>query len=1157
MPEQSSSPLKADDQQPFELLIGHHPVPTWIINRETLAFMEINQAAIDTYGYSRAEFLTMTIKDIRPSEDVPRLLEQMKLNQAEWLQAEQWRHRRKDGTLIDVKITAHLITYNGQPANLVTAQDISAQLQTEKRLRESELRYRQLVEMSPDAIAVHQDGQVVFCNPIGVKMIQANSLKELIGKPIAEIVHPDDWPMAQVRIQRMLAGEIDLYPVELRYLRLDGTAIEVEVIAVPITFENKPAVQIIARDISARKEHERRLRAANERLRQSEEKFATAFHSSPVPLSLTRFDTGRLVDANASFFSFTGYRRDEAMGRTGVELALITMEQRKFIIETLISQDGAIRNLEMDFRDKYGRTKHCFFSMEQIMLDDEAFLLSTYTDITDLKQVEATLQQKETFTRGIIDSLTKHLAVLDAEGVIVMVNAAWDQFARDNGMEGHNIFVGTNYLDILKQVVLKDNDQTAQKALTGIQAIMSGSQFGFSLEYPCHSPNQQRWFLMRIAPLKNSGHGIVVTHENITQQVQANHALQVSEEKYRHLVETSHDLIWAVDGAGQITFINQAARRVYGRDPAEMIGRSYADFMPSDQVRTDAEWAAMINDEDKITNYEHWVWHKEGAQVRVNTNAVVQRDKDGTNIGATGTSQDITERNRIEDQLRFQAYLLDSVSDAIVAVDHNFNITAWNRAAERIYGWQAGEVLGKRVGEVLPTQMVDDTVEGSRSKLINEGQWQGEVIHTCKDGTERYILNTVTLLKDVDNNTIGAVAVNHDMTERKALERENETLTMQYHQAQKMESLGRLAGGIAHDFNNLLVPILGYAELGLLALSPDDALHDNFERISRAAGRAADLTRQILAISRRQVLEMRLLRLDEVITGFQQMLRRIIGEDIAIDTYLGADIWPIKADKGQLEQVLLNLAVNARDAMPQGGHLIIETANVVLDRTYMATHAETEPGPYIRLTVTDTGCGIAPEIQPHIFDPFFTTKQQGQGTGLGLATVYGIIKQHRGHIWVYSEVGQGTTFKIYLPAVDGPQTAREGRQRAVSDLPRGTETVLVVEDEDVVRRLVCDTLTAHGYHVLEAAGPEQGLASADAFAGQIDLLLTDVIMPKMNGKMLYERLLTRRSGLKVVYMSGYTDNVIVHYGVVDQGMAFLQKPFAIRHLLETIRQALK
>ncbi|MCB0223192.1 MAG: PAS domain S-box protein [Anaerolineae bacterium] len=1158
MSKQSSSLLATDEQQAFELLIDHHPTPTWIINRETLAFLEVNHAAIETYGYSRAEFLAMTIKDIRPTEDIPRLLELMKLDQSEWLQPEQWRHRRKDGTLIDVKITAHLITYNGQPANLVTAQDITAQVQAEKRLWESETRYRQLVEMSPDAIAVHQAGHVVFCNPVGFQIMRASRPEEVIGKPIEAIVHPDDWPAAQDRIRRLLAGEPVLYPVEERYIRLDKTIVNVEVSAVSIIFENEPAIQIIARDISARKKNERRLREADERLRQSEGKFAIAFRSSPVPLALTRFDTGQLVDANASFFSFIGYTRDEAIGKTGDELGLITAQQRELIIETLVSQDGAIRNLEMTFRAKGNQIRHCFFSMEQITLEGEALLLSTFTDITEHKYAEVALQQKEAFTRDVLDSLTAQLVVLDAEGVIVTVNAAWDRFARENSrFQGRDIFVGVNYLDALERAITRDNDQSAQKALTGIQAVMSGSQPTFSLEYYCPSTTQARWFIMRVTPLADLKQGVIIIHENITEQVQAHQALQASEEKYRHLVETSHDLIWAVNNAGEITFINPAARRVFGREPAEMIGRPYVDFTSPDQAESiAASWATMINPEDRMINYANWFLHKDGTRLLLNTNAVIHRGAEDTIVGAMGTSQDITEQHRADEQLRYQAYLLESVSDAIIAVDLNFNITMWNRAAERIYGWRADEVMDQRPSSILPTQMIGDTIEESERKLLSEGQWQGEVIHTCKDGTERYILSTVTLLKDVDGNPNGAVAVNRDITAQKQLERENEALTRQYHQAQKMESMGRLAGGIAHDFNNLLVPIIGYAELGLMTLPTDNEIYENFERINHAAGRAADLTRQILAVSRRQVLEMQTLNLNDIIRDFQQMLRRIIGEDIEIETHLAADIWPSRADKGQFEQVLLNLAVNARDAMPQGGRLTIETANVLLDEAYATTHAETEPGPYVIVGVTDTGQGITPETQQHIFEPFFTTKEQSRGTGLGLATVYGIVKQHQGHIWVYSELGMGTTFKIYLPAADVPSPTGDSQQAGTTSL-RGTETVLVVEDEAAVRRLVCDTLITHDYYVLEAAGPEQGLALAGAFGAEIDLLLTDVIMPKMNGRTLYERLLTKRPDLKVIYMSGYTDNILGHHGLVDDGTAFLQKPFAIRRLLEMVRQVLE
>lgn len=773
MSKKSSAYKKVEEWQPFDLLFAQHPQPMLIFNQETLAFLDVNQAAIEAYGYNRAEFLAMTIKDIRPSEDVSYLLEFLAQAQSGHFWAGQWRHRLKNGKIIDVNIIYHLIEYDKQAAILVTAQNI-----------------------------------------------------------------------------------------------------------------------------------------------------------------------------------------------------------------------------------------------------------------TEQKRTEAVLQKKEAFNKAILDALAAHIAVLDSVGVIVSVNAAWDKFANDNSpQEGHNIFVGTNYFDVLEQAVIRDNDQIAQTALTGIRAVMSGLQSRFSLEYPCDIPGvKQCWFVMHVATLPDGESGVAIVHE------------------------------------------------------------------------------------------------------------------------------DVTERKEREQQLRYQADLLASVSEAIISTDLNFHIKTWNQAAERLYGWQADEVADKRLSLIVPTKLVGDTRQSSINKLMSEGQWRGEVIQTCKDGTDCHILSTVTLLKDVDGNPSGAVAVNRDITERKQLEHENEALMMQYYQAQKMDSLGRLAGGIAHDFNNLLVPITGYAELGLMELTPEHDLYENFERITKAASRAADLTRQILAFSRQQVLEMQVLNLNEVITGFQHMLRRIIGEDIAIETHLTPEIFPVKADRGQFEQVLLNLAVNARDAMPQGGKLIIETANVVLDDKYTATRPEAEPGSHVMLAVTDTGYGMSFEIQQHIFEPFFTTKELGQGTGLGLATVYGIIKQHQGNIWVYSEVDQGTTFKVYLPAVELPLAITESGSGI--GVLHGTETVLVVEDEDSVRDLICDTLAAHGYRVLEAPDPAQALSLSDAHKAEIDLLLTDIIMPIMNGHELSKQLILQRPTLKVLYMSGYTDNVIIHHGIDNKSNAFLQKPFTIHKLLKMVRSVL-
>ncbi len=370
-----------------------------------------------------------------------------------------------------------------------------------------------------------------------------------------------------------------------------------------------------------------------------------------------------------------------------------------------------------------------------------------------------------------------------------------------------------------------------------------------------------------------------------------------------------------------------------------------------------------------------------------------------------------------------------------------------------------------------------------------------------------------------------------------------------------MDSIGQLAGGIAHDFNNLLVPIVGYAELGMMATLPDNKIYTHFEQIKGAGERAASLTRQILAFSRQQVLEMKIINLNQVIIEFEGMIRRLIGENIILKTHLTDGVLALKADKGQLEQVLLNLVINARDAMPDSGQLTIETATIMLDESYTARHVEAQPGPHVLLAVSDTGHGMDAATQQRVFEPFFTTKSREKGTGLGLATVFGIVKQHGGNIWVYSEPGRGTTFKIYLPAIESLTTTAKSEEPS-GELIAGTETIMVVEDEDSVRELVCSTLQEVGYNVLTTADPTEGLKLASMHQEHIHLLLTDVIMPYMNGRELFQQIATVRPDMKVLYMSGYTNDAIVHHGVLDEEIAFLQKPFTIHSLLQKVRAVL-
>jgi two-component system cell cycle sensor histidine kinase/response regulator CckA len=416
--------------------------------------------------------------------------------------------------------------------------------------------------------------------------------------------------------------------------------------------------------------------------------------------------------------------------------------------------------------------------------------------------------------------------------------------------------------------------------------------------------------------------------------------------------------------------------------------------------------------------------------------------------------------------------------------------------------------------------------------------------------------HSVVPLENDQGERIGWVSVVRDITERKRAEKKMAELQEQLRQSQKIEAIGRLGGGIAHDFNNLLTIIKGYSQLSLLDLKENDPLFGNIQEIKKATQRATDLTRQLLAFSRRQILDLKVLDLNTLLRDLDKMLRRIIGEDIELVTLLAEDLGRVKIDSGQIEQVIFNLAVNARDAMPSGGKLIIETANVELDEEYASAHIGVVPGRYVRLSVSDTGVGIPQEMKEKIFEPFFTTKEKGKGTGLGLSTVYGIVKQIGGNIWVYSEPGHGTTFKIYLPWVEEELDTLHGRDETDS-LPMGSETVLLVEDEASVRDLAHRILSQQGYKVLEAANGEEALRVFQEHMGEkIHLLLTDVVMPLMGGKELAERLKILSPDIKVLYTSGYTDDAIVHQGVLNPGTHFLQKPSSPKTLSHKVREVL-
>jgi PAS domain S-box-containing protein len=508
-------------------------------------------------------------------------------------------------------------------------------------------------------------------------------------------------------------------------------------------------------------------------------------------------------------------------------------------------------------------------------------------------------------------------------------------------------------------------------------------------------------------------------------------------------------------------------------------------------------------------------------------------------------------RARLEETQRRLSTAVEQSAEAVLITDVAGTILYVNPAFERISGYSRAEAIGQNP-RMLKSGKHGDTFYRHLWQSIRTGNvWQGRFINKSKDGSLYIEEATITPLRDPAGQIVNYVAVQHNVTREVELEE-------QFRQAQKMEALGRLAGGVAHDFNNLLTVIHLSTRLLERQVHPGDPLWEHVQRIQDAGQRATKLTKQLLSFSRRDVVELLELNLNDVVRDVTRMLQRIIGEDIELLMKLGKDLWLVHADLSQIDQVIMNLVVNARDAMPDGGLLTIETANVLLDSAYAARHVDAQPGDHVMLAISDTGIGMDAEVKTRIFEPFFTTKEQGKGTGLGLATVYGIVKQAGGHIRFYSEKGHGTTFKVYLPRAEGTGTLRRfasvvGR----ASLDRGSETVLVVEDDESVRDLTVAILKNQGYRVLIARNGEEALRISQEHVGPIRLLLTDVVMPQMSGRDLAERLRALRPELRVLFMSGYTDETIARHGLLDAGVAFLSKPLTLDALVRKVRDVLE
>jgi two-component system cell cycle sensor histidine kinase/response regulator CckA len=768
-------------------------------------------------------------------------------------------------------------------------------------------------------------------------------------------------------------------------------------------------------------------------------------------------------------------------------------------------------------------------------------------DVTRCKQAEAALRESEVRSRAIAETASDVVVTVDEQGTICFVNSACERvfgYTREE-LLGQPLSVLTP-----ESSRAWHQDGMLRYLAANLRSIPSNGLELTGLHKNGHTVPLEVSFGESVT---SGGRFLTGFIRDVSDRRSAEEALRKSEEHWRSLIENALDIITILDADGIVRFESPSVERVLGYRPEQLVGCHAWEFVHPDDLPQMLEiFRTSLGNFGETEPVEFRFRHIDGSW---RTLEAIGKNllKHSAVAGIVINSRDITERKKTERALRetnqtLQA-LIEALPLAVIALDRAGTPTMWNSAAERIFGWKAEEVLGRSY-PIVP----DDRLEEHRT-LFRAALERGEMVagvetqRVRKDGSLVEVAIWSAPIRDAGGQVRISIDLYADVTERRHLEE-------QLRQAQKMDAVGRLAGGVAHDFNNLLTAIKGFGQLMLDDLEPADPLHGYAEQIQQATDRAASLTRQLLTFSRRQVLEPKVLDLNAVVANTNQLLGRLVGANIELRIVPDPLLGQVKVDPGQVEQMLMNLVVNARDAMPHGGTLTIETRNIRVNSEDARLHPGMAVGSYAMLAVSDTGCGMDRQTQARIFEPFFTTKDQGKGTGLGLSTVYGIVKQSGGHIWVYSEPGQGSIFKVYLPRVLEQAQAPAEEELPALPVSAGTETVLLVEDEEVVRVLARKVLQKKGYRVLEATNGADALLICRKASERIHLLLTDVVMPGMNGHELATQVVSLRPGIQVLYMSGYAEDAIVHHGVLDEGIAFLEKPLSPAGLALKLREVL-
>ncbi|GAB4109262.1 MAG: hypothetical protein Kow001_09130 [Acidobacteriota bacterium] len=979
------------------------------------------------------------------------------------------------------------------------------------------------------------------------RVLQANRAAEIIfRRPLGEIVGRYCWEMVACGhgtasgCPLCRIGET-LHPEKL-VLELEGRWFEIVVEPIQDQAHTLTGLVHIFRDITA-------YRTIAEELRKSEERFRQVFESAAVGKCLVLPD-GRIQIANQTFAEIFGYGRDELPGKTWEELMPAESSLQGTLFDSLQASPEERPTARATIRHVRRDGSTVWLDLTSVLLKDSGAnplgFIVTAVDMSSHKEAEARLAESEARYRALFENMN---------GGFVLFEVVQD----DRGVPADLIILAGNkgFESTTGLSLAEVTGRRLTEVLPGIEkdsANWIGTYGRVALTgEPCHFERGsellgRQYSVNAYRPVPNQ---CAVTFLDVTGTRQA----EMERDMLFQAIALSVQEVYLFDAdSWRFRFVSQGAQRNLGYAMEQLRQMTPLDLTPEFDTESFSQMVAPLLAGEKAYQAFETVHRRADASLYPVEVRLQLFEYEGERV-FLALILDLTERRRAEAERARLVQAIEQTADTILITSPEGAIQYVNPAFAAATGYSREEVLGRNP-KLLKSGLHDEAFYRDLWETITSGRtWKGRFINRRKDGTLYQEESTISPVVDEKGRIVNYLAVKRDITRQLAAAEEKARLEEQLHHAQRLESVGRLAGGIAHDFNNMLGVILGYGESILEQLREGDPLRQEVEEIMRAAQRSSALTRQLLAFSRRQTLKPEVIDLNTVIRNMEKLLGRLIGEDIRLRLMLSENLHPVLADPSQMEQVIMNLAVNARDAMPAGGTLILETSNQRLTPEYTQTHTETEPGDYVMLAVTDTGIGMDREVMSRIFDPFFTTKEHGRGTGLGLSVVYGMVKQSGGHIWVYSEPGRGTTFKIYLPKSE-ERVQPEEKRAEKAPAARGVGLILVVEDEESLRRLLENFLSRLGYTVTAAANGGEALLLVEEKGLRPDLVITDVVMPNMSGRELVDRLRRTDPRMKALYMSGYTENAIAHHGILDTGIDFIQKPFAIRDLADRVREIL-